>query len=216
MDEWKSFTSPLWCALVTTLKRNVSKSFAKQTCALKLLSGTMVSRSASTVTFPARPLCENLPTMLHVLRLVHANGQLDSEVAVGTTLGHAHLVELGLLGTVGGWMQHDLQRNISVTLEELLRSLGQRRGRHTAALGLVLASSSPLIMMFLTFPSSLSSRANTPVFSVNSFTLTAGRGWVVVKSPWVPQLKARTRADEAAATHSRQQPATAQKLFKDH
>lgn len=41
----------------------------------------------------------------------------------------------------------------------------------------------------VTLPSSLSSRASTPVLSVNSFTLTAGRGCVVVKSPWVPQLK---------------------------
>lgn len=45
-----------------------------------------------------------------------------------------------------------------------------------------------IIIIFLTFPSSLSSRAKTPVLSVNSFTLTAGNGWVVVKSPWVPQL----------------------------
>lgn len=45
-----------------------------------------------------------------------------------------------------------------------------------------------LQLSFLTFPSSLSSRANTPVLSVNSFTFTAGNGWVVVKSPWVPQL----------------------------
>lgn len=43
-------------------------------------------------------------------------------------------------------------------------------------------------LSFLTFPSSLSSRASTPVLSVNSFTFTAGNGWVVVKSPWVPQL----------------------------
>lgn len=41
----------------------------------------------------------------------------------------------------------------------------------------------------VTRPSSLSSRARTPVLSVKSFTLTAGRGCVVVKSPWVPQLR---------------------------
>lgn len=41
----------------------------------------------------------------------------------------------------------------------------------------------------LTRPSSLSSRARTPVLSVKSFTLTDGSGWVVVKSPWVPHLK---------------------------
>lgn len=40
----------------------------------------------------------------------------------------------------------------------------------------------------LTLPSSLSSRASTPVLSVNSFTFTAGSACVVVKSPWVPQL----------------------------
>lgn len=45
----------------------------------------------------------------------------------------------------------------------------------------------------LTFPSSLSSRAKTPVLSVNSFTLTAGNGWVVVKSPCVPHLMGRQR-----------------------
>lgn len=70
--------------------------------------------------------------MLHVLRFVHANGQLDSEIAVGTTFGHGHLVKLGLLWTVGGWMQHDLQRNTRVMLEELLRNFGQRRRRYTA------------------------------------------------------------------------------------
>lgn len=35
----------------------------------------------------------------------------------------------------------------------------------------------------LTRPSSLSSRARTPVLSVNSLTLTTGSGCVVVKSP---------------------------------
>lgn len=45
----------------------------------------------------------------------------------------------------------------------------------------------------VTLPSSLSSSASTPVLSVNSFTLTAGRGCVVVKSPWVPQLKDTTK-----------------------
>lgn len=40
----------------------------------------------------------------------------------------------------------------------------------------------------LTRPSSLSSKARTPVLSVNSFTFTAGSAWVVEKSPWVPQL----------------------------
>ncbi len=44
----------------------------------------------------------------------------------------------------------------------------------------------------VTRPSSLSSRAKTPVLSVKSFTLTAGRGCVEVKSPWVPQLRTHT------------------------
>lgn len=41
----------------------------------------------------------------------------------------------------------------------------------------------------LTRPSSLSSKARTPVLSVNNFTFTAGSAWVVEKSPWVPQLQ---------------------------
>lgn len=60
----------------------------------------------------------------------------------------------------------------------------------------------------VTLPSSLSSSASTPVLSVNSFTLTPGRGWVVVKSPWVPHLKDTTNDTpevgfhDSAATHS--------------
>lgn len=46
----------------------------------------------------------------------------------------------------------------------------------------------PLWWGVLTRPSSLSSKARTPVLSVNSFTFTAGSAWVVEKSPWVPQL----------------------------
>ena len=42
----------------------------------------------------------------------------------------------------------------------------------------------------ITFPNSLSSSDNMPGFSVYSFTLTAGRGCVVEKSPWVSHLKA--------------------------
>ncbi len=47
----------------------------------------------------------------------------------------------------------------------------------------------------VTRPSSLSSRAKTPVLSVKSFTLTAGRGCVEVKSPWVPQLRTHTHTN---------------------
>ena len=50
-----------------------------------------------------------LPTVLHVLGLVHADGQLDAEVPVRTAFGHCHLVELGLLGAVGGRVEHHLR-----------------------------------------------------------------------------------------------------------
>lgn len=53
----------------------------------------------------------------------------------------------------------------------------------------------------VTLPSSLSSSASTPVLSVNSFTLTAGRGCVVVKSPWVPQLKDTTKDTPEVSIH---------------
>lgn len=52
----------------------------------------------------------NLPTMLHVLWFVHANGKLDLEVVVWTTFRHGHLVELRLLGTVGSRMEHNLEQ----------------------------------------------------------------------------------------------------------
>lgn len=54
----------------------------------------------------------------------------------------------------------------------------------------------------VTLPSSLSSSASTPVLSVNSFTLTAGRGCVVVKSPWVPQLKDTTKDTPEVSFHN--------------
>jgi hypothetical protein len=41
----------------------------------------------------------------------------------------------------------------------------------------------------LTRPSSLSSRLSMPELSVYNFTLTTGKGWVVVKSPCVSQLQ---------------------------
>lgn len=47
--------------------------------------------------------------MLHVLRFIHADGQFDFEVAVRAALGDAHLVELGLLWTVGGGMENHLR-----------------------------------------------------------------------------------------------------------
>lgn len=46
--------------------------------------------------------------MLHVLRLVHANGQFDLQI-IWTTFGDGHLVELGLLRTVGSGMEHHLE-----------------------------------------------------------------------------------------------------------
>ncbi len=42
--------------------------------------------------------------------------------------------------------------------------------------------------LMITLPNSLSSKANIPGFSVYSFTFTIGKGWVVVKSPWVSHL----------------------------
>lgn len=39
------------------------------------------------------------------------------------------------------------------------------------------------------------------MLSVNSFTLTAGRGCVVVKSPWVPQLKHTTQDTPEVSFH---------------
>lgn len=50
----------------------------------------------------------HLPTMLHVLWFVHANGQFDPEVVVRTAFRHRHLVELRLLGTVGSRVEHNL------------------------------------------------------------------------------------------------------------
>lgn len=50
----------------------------------------------------------HLPTMLHVLWLVHAYGQFDPQVLVGAGLCHGHLVELWLLGAVGSRMEDDL------------------------------------------------------------------------------------------------------------
>lgn len=50
----------------------------------------------------------NLPTMLHVLRFVHANGQFDLQI-IWTTFGNSHLVKLRLLRTVGSRMEHHLE-----------------------------------------------------------------------------------------------------------
>lgn len=50
-----------------------------------------------------------LPTVFHVLWFVHANGQFDLQVLVGARLCHSHLMELRLLGAVGGWVEDDLR-----------------------------------------------------------------------------------------------------------
>lgn len=50
----------------------------------------------------------HLPTMLHVLWFVHANGKFDLEV-IWATFVHGHLVELRLFWTVGSWMEHNLE-----------------------------------------------------------------------------------------------------------
>lgn len=46
--------------------------------------------------------------MLHVLRLVHADGQFDLQI-IWTTFGDGHLVKLGLLRAVGGGVEHHLE-----------------------------------------------------------------------------------------------------------
>lgn len=63
----------------------------------------------------------------------------------------------------------------------------------------VIGSCCWFIRTVVTFPSSLSSSANTPVFSVNSLTLTAGKGCVVVKSPCVPQLELHAKGRKKMA-----------------
>lgn len=53
-------------------------------------------------------MAHHLPTMLHVLWLVHAYGEFDPQILVGAGLGHGHLVELRLLGAVGSRVEDDL------------------------------------------------------------------------------------------------------------
>ena len=127
----------------------------------------------------------HLPTMLHVLWFVHADGQFDLEVVVLTAFRHRHLVQLRLFGTVGSRMEHNLQQSHNNHVCELCTVWRFHQVKWPKY-------SRSVVFVFFTFPSSLSSRANTPVLSVNSFTFTAGNGWVVVKSPWVPQLHTHT------------------------
>lgn len=112
MNEWKNFTSLLWYTVVTTTKwllfvLRVYKTFPRVTSLWSCWD--CVQNASIWVHIVWTPPCSNIPTMLHVLRFIHANGQLDFEVAVGTTFGHGHFVKLGLLWTVWGWMQHDLR-----------------------------------------------------------------------------------------------------------
>lgn len=51
----------------------------------------------------------HLPTMLHVLRFVHADGQLDLQLAVCAAFRHRHLMQLRLFGTVGRRVKHNLR-----------------------------------------------------------------------------------------------------------
>ena len=46
--------------------------------------------------------------MLHVLGFVHADSQFDLQVMVRTGLGQGHLMQLGLLGAVRGWVKNNL------------------------------------------------------------------------------------------------------------
>lgn len=50
----------------------------------------------------------SLPTVLHVLRLVHSDGELDLQVVVRAGFGYLHLVHFRLLRAVGGWVQDNL------------------------------------------------------------------------------------------------------------
>lgn len=109
--------------------------------------------------------------MLHVLWFVHAYGKFDLEL-IWTSFGDAHLMELALFGAVGSRMKDDLNTSTQQGCE--LQFFVANHVKHTN--------------LWPTLPSSLSSSARTPVLSVKSFTFTAGNGWVVVKSPWVPQL----------------------------
>ena len=49
-----------------------------------------------------------LPTMLHVLRLIHADGQFDPEIVVRAGFGEGHLVQLRLLRAVGSGVEDHL------------------------------------------------------------------------------------------------------------
>lgn len=79
--------------------------------------------------------------------------------------------------------------------------LSRDRSENGSIFGLCWTHLCDVALRGVTLPSSLSSSASTPVLSVNSFTLTAGRGCVVVKSPWVPQLKDTTKDTLEVSVH---------------
>ncbi len=50
----------------------------------------------------------HLPTVLHVLWFVHTDSQFDLQV-IWATFSNSHFMELTLFGTVGCWMQYNLE-----------------------------------------------------------------------------------------------------------
>lgn len=73
--------------------------------------GKMMENVRRTGTRGYKTAC-HLPTMLHVLWFVHTYGQFDLQILVRARLGHSHLVELWLLGTVRSWVEDDLHSDI--------------------------------------------------------------------------------------------------------
>lgn len=74
--------------------------------------GKMMENGRRTGTRGQMTAC-HLPTMLHVLWFVHTYGQFDLQILVRARLGHSHLVELWLLGTVRSWVEDDLHSDIT-------------------------------------------------------------------------------------------------------
>lgn len=93
-------------------------------------------------------MAAHLPTMLHVLWLVHADGQFDPQVLVRAGLCHGHLVELGLLGAVGGRVEDDL-RSANRRRRRAVRARaggGQRRTGRPGPRAAETSSRAPLVL----------------------------------------------------------------------
>lgn len=61
--------------------------------------------------------------MLHVLRLIHSDGQLDFEVLIGTVFGDCHFVPFRLFGAIWGGMENNL-------LGKKDKTISARKQRH--------------------------------------------------------------------------------------